>query len=150
MTLATADECNHIKSATLDEIRVMKESGELWATCPNAPEGPNLGEDFWTNAISADEANRLSYENMRRKGKELLCGICPEFELLLKQAIDLGNTNTTFTIPVDYPRSDSYKINLYIRSRGFGVTVVTHKEDPEEPNGIMLKLEEPYIYVSWC
>lgn len=40
----------NIKRATLAELRQMKDRGELYHT-PNAPEGPELGEDFWANAV---------------------------------------------------------------------------------------------------
>jgi len=40
----------NIKRATLAEIRQMKDRGELYHN-PNAPEGPELGEDFWANAV---------------------------------------------------------------------------------------------------
>lgn len=40
----------NIKRATLAELRQMKDRGELYHD-PKAPEGPELGEDFWTNAV---------------------------------------------------------------------------------------------------
>mgnify|MGYP000883699834 CR=1 FL=1 len=39
----------NIKRATLEEIRAMKDRGELFYD-PNAPEGPELGDEFWENA----------------------------------------------------------------------------------------------------
>jgi len=38
------------KRISLDEIRRMKDAGEI-AHNPDAPEGPELGEDFWKNAV---------------------------------------------------------------------------------------------------
>lgn len=40
----------NIRRATLDEIRGMKERGELYES-DNAPEGPELGDEFWKNAV---------------------------------------------------------------------------------------------------
>jgi uncharacterized protein (DUF4415 family) len=39
-----------IKRATLAEIRAMKDRGELYHN-PDAAEGPELGEEFWKNAV---------------------------------------------------------------------------------------------------
>ena len=38
------------KRISLDEIRRMKDAGEIDHN-PNAPEGPELGEEFWKNAV---------------------------------------------------------------------------------------------------
>lgn len=38
-----------IRRASLNEIREMDRRGELYHD-PNAPEGPDLGPDFWANA----------------------------------------------------------------------------------------------------
>jgi uncharacterized protein (DUF4415 family) len=40
----------NIKRASLAEIRQMKDRGELYHN-PDAPEGPELGEEFWTSAV---------------------------------------------------------------------------------------------------
>ena len=40
----------NIKRATLEEIRQMKDRGELYES-DNAPEGPELGDEFWANAV---------------------------------------------------------------------------------------------------
>jgi uncharacterized protein (DUF4415 family) len=39
-----------IKTATLDEIEAMHERGELYFN-PDAPDGEELGEEFWANAV---------------------------------------------------------------------------------------------------
>jgi uncharacterized protein (DUF4415 family) len=39
----------HIRRASLAELRKMKERGELFHD-PNAPEGESLGPDFWAEA----------------------------------------------------------------------------------------------------
>lgn len=39
-----------IKRAPLEEINRMHDRGKLWPTRPDAPEGPELGEEFWKNA----------------------------------------------------------------------------------------------------
>ncbi|TFF27290.1 hypothetical protein E3C22_02130 [Jiella endophytica] len=39
-----------MRQATLEEITRMREAGELHHD-PNAPEGPDLGEDFWAEAV---------------------------------------------------------------------------------------------------
>lgn len=38
----------------------MKDRGELWPTDHNAPEGPELGEEFWANAVLAEPKARKS------------------------------------------------------------------------------------------
>jgi len=38
------------KRISLDEIRRMKDAGEI-AHNPDAPEGPELGDEFWKNAV---------------------------------------------------------------------------------------------------
>ncbi len=38
------------KRISLDEIRRMKDAGEIGHN-PDAPEGPELGEEFWKNAV---------------------------------------------------------------------------------------------------
>lgn len=40
----------NIKRATLEEIRGMKDRGELYES-DKAPEGPELGDEFWKNAV---------------------------------------------------------------------------------------------------
>ena len=40
----------NIKRATLDEIREMRDRGELHDSS-NAPEGPELDDEFWVNAV---------------------------------------------------------------------------------------------------
>ena len=39
----------NIKRASLAEIKAMRERGELYHN-PGAPEGPDLGPDFWADA----------------------------------------------------------------------------------------------------
>ena len=39
-----------IRRATLDEILAMKDGGELYYN-PDAPEGPDLPDSFWENAV---------------------------------------------------------------------------------------------------
>ena len=39
-----------IRTATLDEIETMHERGELFFN-PDAPDGEELGEEFWANAV---------------------------------------------------------------------------------------------------
>jgi uncharacterized protein (DUF4415 family) len=39
-----------IRTATLDEIEAMHERGELYFN-PDAPDGEELGEEFWANAV---------------------------------------------------------------------------------------------------
>jgi uncharacterized protein (DUF4415 family) len=46
-------------SYTLDEIKAMRARGES-RTRSDAPEGPELGEDFWANAVIVEPANRKS------------------------------------------------------------------------------------------
>ena len=38
------------KRVSLAELRRMKDAGEIHHN-PNAPEGPELGDDFWANAV---------------------------------------------------------------------------------------------------
>nr|WP_295890963.1 BrnA antitoxin family protein [uncultured Devosia sp.] len=38
------------KRVSLAELRRMKDAGEIHHN-PNAPEGPELGDDFWKNAV---------------------------------------------------------------------------------------------------
>jgi uncharacterized protein (DUF4415 family) len=40
----------NIKRATLAELRAMKDRGELYHN-PKAPEGPDLPDSFWENAV---------------------------------------------------------------------------------------------------
>jgi uncharacterized protein (DUF4415 family) len=49
----------NIVSYTLNEIKAMRAWGET-RTRPDAPEGPKLGPDFWSNAIIVEPANRKS------------------------------------------------------------------------------------------
>ena len=49
----------NIKRATLAEIRAMKDRGELYHD-PHAPEGPDLPESFWENAVLVDPAGKTS------------------------------------------------------------------------------------------
>jgi uncharacterized protein (DUF4415 family) len=39
-----------IRRASLEEIRAMHDRGELFHD-PNAPEGEELGDEFWANAV---------------------------------------------------------------------------------------------------
>jgi len=48
-----------IRRATLDEIRQMNERGELHDSS-NAPEGPELGDEFWANAVLTEPLGRTS------------------------------------------------------------------------------------------
>ena len=38
------------KRVSLAELRRMKDAGEIYHN-PDAPEGPELGDDFWANAV---------------------------------------------------------------------------------------------------
>ena len=49
----------NIKRATLEEIRQMKTRGELYES-DNAPEGPELGDEFWANAVWVEPQGRTS------------------------------------------------------------------------------------------
>lgn len=40
----------NIKRYTLADLRRMKDAGEIYHN-PNAPEGPDLGDEFWKNAV---------------------------------------------------------------------------------------------------
>jgi hypothetical protein len=44
-----------IRRASLEEIRDMDRRGELYYN-PDAPAGPDLGEDFWANAVVVEPA----------------------------------------------------------------------------------------------
>jgi uncharacterized protein (DUF4415 family) len=44
-----------IRRASLEEIREMDRRGELYYN-PDAPEGPDLGDDFWANAVVVEPA----------------------------------------------------------------------------------------------
>ncbi|MBX9907434.1 MAG: BrnA antitoxin family protein [Beijerinckiaceae bacterium] len=44
-----------IRRATLAELGAMRRRGELYYN-PDAPEGPDLGEDFWANAVVVEPA----------------------------------------------------------------------------------------------
>ncbi|QYO79143.1 BrnA antitoxin family protein [Devosia salina] len=66
-----------MKRATLAEIRLMKDRGELYHN-PNAPEGPELGEEFWKNAVWVEPKGTTSvhlkldsevFEFFKRQGK---------------------------------------------------------------------------------
>lgn len=48
-----------MKRASLDEIRKMKQAGELLHN-PNAPEGESLGADFWAKAELHEPVKRRS------------------------------------------------------------------------------------------
>lgn len=48
-----------IRRASLDEIREMDRSGELYHN-PDAPEGPSLGPDFWANAVLVEPRTSTS------------------------------------------------------------------------------------------
>ncbi|MBJ7578360.1 MULTISPECIES: BrnA antitoxin family protein [unclassified Devosia] len=39
-----------MRRATLEELRAMKDRGEFYDSS-NAPEGPELGDEFWKNAV---------------------------------------------------------------------------------------------------
>ena len=49
----------NIKRATLDEIRGMRDRGELHDSS-NAPEGPELDDEFWANAVLVPPMGRTS------------------------------------------------------------------------------------------
>ncbi|OAM76804.1 BrnA antitoxin family protein [Devosia elaeis] len=49
----------NIKRATLAEIRAMKDRGELYHN-PDAPEGPDLPDSFWENAVLIDPQGKTS------------------------------------------------------------------------------------------
>jgi uncharacterized protein (DUF4415 family) len=49
----------NIKRATLAEIRAMKDRGELYHH-PDAPEGPDLPDSFWDNAVWVDPQGKTS------------------------------------------------------------------------------------------
>ncbi len=49
----------NIKRATLAELRAMKERGDFYHN-PDAPEGPELGEEFWKNAVLVDPQGKTS------------------------------------------------------------------------------------------
>ncbi|HEY8575761.1 MAG TPA: BrnA antitoxin family protein [Devosia sp.] len=65
------------KRISLDELRRMKDAGEIQHN-PNAPEGPELGEDFWANAVLVPPRSSKSvhlkldaevFEFFKRQGK---------------------------------------------------------------------------------
>ena len=47
------------KRVSLAEIRRMKDAGEI-SHNPNAPEGPELGDEFWANAVLVEPLGRTS------------------------------------------------------------------------------------------
>lgn len=49
----------NIKRATLAEIRAMKDRGEI-SHNPDAPEGPDLPDSFWENAVWVDPQGKTS------------------------------------------------------------------------------------------
>ena len=49
----------NIKRASLAEIRLMKDRGELYVS-DNAPEGPELGDEFWANAVIVEPQSPTS------------------------------------------------------------------------------------------
>ena len=49
----------NIKRATLAEIRAMKDRGELYHD-PDAPDGPDLPDSFWENAVLVDPLGKTS------------------------------------------------------------------------------------------
>lgn len=67
----------NIRRATLAEIRQMKDRGELFHD-PDAPEGPELGDEFWANAVLMPPRSSTSvhlkldpevFEFFKRQGK---------------------------------------------------------------------------------
>jgi len=48
-----------IRTVLLDDLEKMHERGELYHD-PNAPEGPELGEDFWKNAVLVEPGGKRS------------------------------------------------------------------------------------------
>ena len=47
------------KRVSLAELRRMKDAGEIYHN-PNAPEGPELGDEFWANAVPVEPHGRTS------------------------------------------------------------------------------------------
>ena len=47
------------KRVSLAELRRMKDAGEINHN-PNAPEGPELGDEFWANAVPVEPHGRTS------------------------------------------------------------------------------------------
>jgi uncharacterized protein (DUF4415 family) len=47
------------KRISLDEVQAMKDRGEIGHN-PNAPEGPELGDEFWENAVLFDPDQKTS------------------------------------------------------------------------------------------
>lgn len=47
------------KRVSLAELRRMKDAGETYHN-PNAPEGPELGDEFWANAVLVEPLERTS------------------------------------------------------------------------------------------
>ena len=65
------------KRVSLAELRRMKDAGEIDHN-PNAPEGPELGDDFWANAVWVEPQGRTSvhlkldievFDYFKRQGK---------------------------------------------------------------------------------
>ena len=65
------------KRVSLAELRRMKEAGEIHHN-PNAPEGPELGDEFWANAVWVEPQGRTSvhlkldpevFDYFKRQGK---------------------------------------------------------------------------------
>ncbi len=50
----------NLRRISLDEIEEMQERGELLPTRKDAPEGPDLGADFWANAVLVEPKGRKS------------------------------------------------------------------------------------------
>ena len=48
-----------IRTASLDELQAMRERGELFHH-PNAPEGPDFGDDFWATAEIVNPTGKKS------------------------------------------------------------------------------------------
>src|SRR5690606_17668 len=49
----------NIKRYTLDELQEMRNRGDFFYD-PNAPEGPELGDEFWENAVLFDPDQKTS------------------------------------------------------------------------------------------
>ena len=47
------------KRISLDELRRMKDAGEIYHN-PDAPEGPDLPDSFWENAVWVDPQGKTS------------------------------------------------------------------------------------------
>ncbi len=48
-----------IKTVSLDDLKAMREAGKLYHN-PNAPEGEDLGADFWASAEVVNPAEKKS------------------------------------------------------------------------------------------